>query len=147
MDYPDFLHKVHDILGSHKIPINVDALKLSVQSFIDGLTAAGDVVPITDDLKIIAVEVETPTPVSAQLSWVLDWLTPSPYKPLKDATPLFRVEQLEFYLVRSDLGYFVLMLDGENTTLCAIEGCAVHENVLFQRAAAACKALGLKTVI
>ncbi len=147
MDYPDFLHKVHDILGSHKIPINVDALKLSVQSFIDGLTAAGDVVPITDDLKIIAVEVETPTPVSAQLSWVLDWLTPPRYDVPKDATPLFKTKQLDVYLVRSDMGYFVLLLGGDNALFCAIEGCATHENAVFQKAAAACKALGLKTVI
>lgn len=147
MNYPDFLHKVHDILGRHKIPINVDALKLSVQSFIDGLTAAGDVVSITDDLKIIAVEVETPTKDSAQLSWVLDWLTPPRYNVPKDATPLFKTEQLDVYLVRSDFGYFVLLLGCDNALFCAIEGCANHENAVFQKAAATCKALGLKTVI
>lgn len=147
MDYPTFLHKVHAILGKHQLPVAALNLQAAIQAFIAELHAAGDVVPITDDLKIASVKVDLPTPASAQMTWVLDWLSPPRYDVPKDATPLFKTEQLDVYLVRSDLGYFVLLLGGDNALFCAIEGCATHENAVFQRAAAVCKALGLKTVI
>lgn len=147
MDYPAFLHKVHDILSRHQLPTTSPDLQAAIQAFIDELQAAGDVVPITDDLKIVSVNVDLPSPASAQMAWVLDWLTPPRYEVPKDSSPLFKTEQLDVYLVRSDLGYFVLLLGGDNALFCAIEGCANHENAVFQKAAAACKALGLKTVI
>lgn len=146
MDYRTFLTNIHKLIGEQAFRVDLMALHESITTFIASVYASGDVVRMTDDLKIVSVKVDR-LDANIRLEWVREWLEPARYHAPKGAIPLLKTGHFDVYLVNAPAGNFVLKLDGTTATYCVLDLCPVIDDPVFRYAHATCMMLGLNTVI